>query len=65
MAAFTTSADTSAGSDAPHPVRTRYAPSPTGFPHIGNYRTAIFVPLRATRQRQAFAEDDRSFRLGM
>jgi len=24
------------------PARTRYAPSPTGYPHIGNLRTAIF-----------------------
>ena len=24
------------------PARTRYAPSPTGLPHIGNIRTAIF-----------------------
>jgi glutamyl-tRNA synthetase len=30
-----------------HPVRTRYAPSPTGFPHIGNYRTALFEWLTA------------------
>lgn len=29
------------------PVRTRYAPSPTGFPHIGNYRTALFEWLAA------------------
>lgn len=29
------------------PVRTRYAPSPTGFPHIGNYRTALFEWLSA------------------
>lgn len=29
------------------PVRTRYAPSPTGFPHIGNYRTALFAWLMA------------------
>jgi glutamyl-tRNA synthetase len=29
------------------PVRTRYAPSPTGSPHIGNYRTAIFAWLIA------------------
>jgi len=28
-------------------VRTRYAPSPTGFPHIGNYRTALFEWLAA------------------
>jgi glutamyl-tRNA synthetase len=30
-----------------HPVRTRYAPSPTGLPHIGNYRTALFEWLTA------------------
>ena len=24
------------------PVRVRYAPSPTGIPHIGNIRTALF-----------------------
>ena len=24
------------------PVRVRYAPSPTGNPHVGNIRTAIF-----------------------
>jgi glutamyl-tRNA synthetase len=29
------------------PVRTRYAPSPTGLPHIGNYRTALFEWLTA------------------
>ncbi len=28
-------------------VRTRYAPSPTGLPHIGNYRTALFEWLAA------------------
>lgn len=28
-------------------VRTRYAPSPTGFPHIGNTRTALFEWLVA------------------
>jgi glutamyl-tRNA synthetase len=32
---------------AEHPVRTRYAPSPTGLPHIGNYRTALFEWLTA------------------
>ncbi len=30
-----------------HPVRTRFAPSPTGFPHIGNYRTALYAWLLA------------------
>ncbi|MFC1991049.1 glutamate--tRNA ligase family protein, partial [Chloroflexota bacterium] len=24
------------------PVRVRFAPSPTGFPHVGNIRTALF-----------------------
>jgi glutamyl-tRNA synthetase len=28
-------------------VRTRFAPSPTGLPHIGNYRTALFAWLLA------------------
>src|SRR3974377_1435582 len=28
-------------------VRTRYAPSPTGVPHIGNIRTALFDWLLA------------------
>ena len=31
-------------------VRTRYAPSPTGFMHIGNLRTAIFEYLIAKHQ---------------
>ena len=29
------------------PARTRYAPSPTGYPHIGNLRTAIYSYLLA------------------
>jgi glutamyl-tRNA synthetase len=29
------------------PVRVRFAPSPTGFPHVGNIRTAIFDYLMA------------------
>jgi len=28
-----------------NPVRTRFAPSPTGFPHVGNIRTALFAWL--------------------
>jgi len=28
--------------DIPRPIRTRYAPSPTGDPHIGNIRSALF-----------------------
>lgn len=31
------------------PVRVRFAPSPTGIPHIGGYRTAIFIWLFARR----------------
>ncbi len=31
------------------PVRTRYAPSPTGYPHVGNIRTALFNWLFARR----------------
>ena len=29
------------------PIRTRFAPSPTGFVHIGNFRTALFSHLWA------------------
>ena len=34
------------------PVRVRYAPSPTGDPHVGNIRTAIFNWLLVQRERQ-------------
>ena len=30
-------------------IRTRFAPSPTGFMHIGNLRTAIFEYLVAKK----------------
>ncbi|MFN3963319.1 MAG: glutamate--tRNA ligase family protein, partial [Fimbriimonadaceae bacterium] len=30
-------------------VRVRYAPSPTGSPHVGNVRTALFDYLLARR----------------
>ena len=30
-------------------VRTRYAPSPTGTPHIGNTRTALYAFLLARK----------------
>ena len=33
--------------DAARPVRTRFAPSPTGFMHIGGMRTALFAWLLA------------------
>ena len=29
------------------PVRTRFAPSPTGYMHIGNLRTALYTYLIA------------------
>ncbi|MQY67364.1 MAG: hypothetical protein GH159_03480, partial [Dehalococcoidia bacterium] len=31
------------------PVRVRFAPSPTGYPHVGNIRTALFNWLFARR----------------
>ena len=30
-------------------VRTRFAPSPTGYMHVGNLRTALYTWLIATR----------------
>ena len=36
------------------PVRTRYAPSPTGEPHVGNIRTALFAWLTARANDGAF-----------
>lgn len=35
-------------------IRTRYAPSPTGFMHIGNLRTALFEYLVAKNQQGKF-----------
>ena len=35
-------------------VRTRFAPSPTGFMHLGNVRTALFNCLLARRHRGQF-----------
>ncbi len=35
-------------------VRVRYAPSPTGIPHVGNIRTALFDWLFARRQGGTF-----------
>ena len=31
-------------------VRTRFAPSPTGFMHVGNLRTALYAYLTAKSQ---------------
>ena len=36
------------------PVRVRFAPSPTGFPHVGNIRTALFNWLFARHTGGAF-----------
>jgi glutamyl-tRNA synthetase len=36
------------------PVRTRFAPSPTGFLHIGGLRTALFAYLFARHKRGSF-----------
>jgi glutamyl-tRNA synthetase len=36
------------------PVRTRFAPSPTGFIHIGNLRSAIFTYLIAKQDQGTF-----------
>lgn len=36
------------------PTRVRYAPSPTGLPHVGNVRTALFNWLFARRTNGAF-----------
>ena len=35
-------------------VRTRYAPSPTGFMHVGNLRTALYEYLTAKSQNGKF-----------
>ncbi|MDD4859205.1 MAG: glutamate--tRNA ligase [Dehalococcoidales bacterium] len=35
-------------------VRTRFAPSPTGFPHVGNIRTALFAWLFARHNGGSF-----------
>ena len=35
-------------------VRTRFAPSPTGFMHVGNLRTALYEYLVAKSQGGAF-----------
>lgn len=36
------------------PIRTRFAPSPTGDPHLGNIRTALFQALFAASQNGTF-----------
>ena len=39
-------------------VRTRFAPSPTGFMHVGNLRTALYEYLVAKSQGGTFVEVD-------
>jgi glutamyl-tRNA synthetase len=36
------------------PIVTRFAPSPTGFLHLGNYRTAVFAYLYAKKMGGSF-----------
>ena len=35
-------------------VRTRFAPSPTGYMHIGNLRTALYAYLYAKKEQGDF-----------
>ena len=35
-------------------VRTRFAPSPTGFMHIGNLRTGLYAYLYAKQNKGKF-----------
>ena len=37
-----------------NPVRTRFAPSPTGYMHVGNLRTALYTYLTAKHQGGTF-----------
>src|ERR1700689_1431507 len=43
-----------AAPDAPGPVRVRFAPSPTGYLHVGGARTALFNWLFARNQGGIF-----------
>ena len=36
-------------------VRTRFAPSPTGYMHVGNLRTALYAYLMAKSQRHLYS----------
>ena len=40
--------------DTPKKVRTRFAPSPTGYMHIGNLRTALYTYLFARHEKGTF-----------
>ena len=37
-----------------NPVRTRFAPSPTGYMHVGNLRTALYTYLMAKHEGGTF-----------
>ena len=39
---------------SPMTIRTRFAPSPTGFLHVGGARTALFCWLQARANKGAF-----------
>ena len=39
---------------ASNTVRTRFAPSPTGYMHVGNLRTALYAYLKAKSQGGTF-----------
>ena len=41
-------------SNAPTPIRTRFAPSPTGFLHLGGARTALFSWAFARHHKGTF-----------
>ena len=42
------------GSIMSNPVRTRFAPSPTGYMHVGNLRTALYTYLQARHNGGTF-----------
>ncbi len=42
------------GSESEKPIRVRFAPSPTGYPHLGNIRTALFNWLFARHHSGKF-----------
>ncbi|MBI3889697.1 glutamate--tRNA ligase, partial [Candidatus Saccharibacteria bacterium] len=41
-------------SNSQKPIRTRFAPSPTGFLHVGGVRTALFAWLIAQKNNGTF-----------